>query len=252
MNAPIQLRQEFKGCPLCNGASESYGPPLYVHKVVTELFWMRCTACRHVHTMHYWTNEGLQPILATHPEQIFGGEIDSQRSNWDAIIHRILAQYRPRSGQRWVDVGTGNGAALFTAAEFGFDAIGIDLRQASIDALKTLGYNAERADALEFDYSGSGVVVLADILEHMPYPIKLLQRIREGLDGALFVSCPNMDCVSWRYLDRVGRNIFWGEPEHYHNFSRESLTRLLSQCGFRVVDYAVSRRYAACMEIIAV
>lgn len=68
----------------------------------------------------------------------------------------------------------------------------------------------------------------------------------------MFISCPNRDSVAWKEMDRNGNNPYWAELEHYHNFSRDSLTALLRRCDFIPVCYNVSLRYKACMEIIAV
>ena len=51
--------------------------------------------------------------------------------------------------------------------------------------------------------------------------------------------------------NRPNTNPYWGELEHYHNFSRDRLFALLDDSGFAVVDYDVSVRYYSCMEIIA-
>ncbi len=46
------------------------------------------------------------------------------------------------------------------------------------------------------------VISMADVLEHMPYPKTSLQHaaglLRPG--GLIFVSMPNSDSLSWRYL----------------------------------------------------
>jgi hypothetical protein len=69
--------------------------------------------------------------------------------------------------------------------------------------------------------------------------------------GVLFISLPNSDSMLWRALDRENANPYWGELEHYHNFSRERLYRLLRETGFEPLRYGISERYRACMEVIA-
>jgi hypothetical protein len=61
-----------------------------------------------------------------------------------------------------------------------------------------------------------------------------------------------MDCIVWRALDATGTNPYWGEIEHYHNFTRKRLSALLAQHGLHPVDYNISERYRACMEMTAV
>lgn len=247
------LRTAYAGCPLCGGAgsvvrTEDSGRG----SVRCLMTWLKCEQCGHVHSSHYFNEVGLKHLLAVADESgLFGGAIDEQRVKWSQVIERIL-RYGP--GETWVDVGVGNGGLLFTAAEYGFDVRGIDLRPFVIAPLRQFGYNVELADAMDYDYSGVDVVVLADILEHVPYPKELLTRIRsqKSEHGALFVSCPNMDTVSWRCADSADGSPYWNEIEHCHNFTRARLELLLRECGFTPVQYGVSQRYTSCMEIIAI
>jgi 2-polyprenyl-3-methyl-5-hydroxy-6-metoxy-1,4-benzoquinol methylase len=212
---------------------------------------MKCGSCAHVHTAEYFNEAGFAELLsAVNEDGVFGGKLDLQRFIWSGIIERLIPHVKQPG--KWVDVGVGNGSFLFTAAEFGFDAIGIDSRGYILDALAKFGYKVEKADALTYDYTGAAVVVLADILEHIPYPKDLLLRIRSKLNGALFVSCPNMDSISWKYMETIGGPVYWNEPEHYHNFTRARLQALLTECGFTPVYFGVSTRYQAGMEMIAV
>lgn len=249
----IEYRTAYDGCPLCSGVGEivrteegwSRG------KMLCDLVWMKCGACGHVHTAHFFNDLGLKELFTVVMEDgVFGGKIDEQRFIWGRIIDRLIP-YVNRVG-KWIDVGVGNGGFLFTASEYGFDAIGIDTRGYVLDPLREFGYCVENADATTYDYDGAVAVILADVLEHIPYPKELLKRIRSKLRGVLFVSCPNMDCISWRYNDTKGGSVYWKEPEHYHNFTRARLQALLVECGFTPVHYGVSARYQACMEIVAI
>lgn len=213
---------------------------------------MTCEACGHVYTDSYFTKEGHAELLSQVMEDgIFGGNLDTQRKLWARVIDRITPYVHSQDKGKWVDVGVGNGSFLFTAAEFGFNAVGIDTRPYVLKPLREFGYSVEQADAMEYDYTGAAVVVLADVLEHVPYPKALLQRISEQSNAVLFVSCPNMDSISWKYLETVGGVMYWKELEHYHNFTRARLQSLLRECGFTPVHYGISPRYTACMEIIA-
>ena len=46
-------------------------------------------------------------------------------------------------------------------------------------------------------------------------------------------------------------NLYLGELEHYHNFSKSRLYSLLAECGFEAVRYGISERYRVCMVVIA-
>jgi predicted SAM-dependent methyltransferase len=94
---------------------------------------------------------------------------------------------------------------------------------------------------------------MADVLEHMPFPQEGLAATRRLLrpGGILFVSMPNYDCAAWRLLDVNNSNFYWGELEHFHNFSRRRLYALLSDMGFEALHSGISKRYRVCMEVIA-
>ena len=49
----------------------------------------------------------------------------------------------------------------------------------------------------------------------------------------------------------MGANPYWGELEHFHNFSRAGMIGLLEKRGFVLVHYTVSDRYRSGMDIVA-
>ena len=170
---------------------------------------------------------------------------------WSGIVERVARFVTEGS---WLDVGFGNGSLLFTAQEWGFRPLGLDLRPASVEALQRLGIEARAADLTTLDEPGRfAVISLADVLEHMPFPRDGLVAAHRLLqpDGVLFVSMPNYDCMAWRLLDAGNANPYWGELEHFHNFSRARLETVLREQGFEPLHYAVSERYRVCMEVIA-
>jgi hypothetical protein len=96
------------------------------------------------------------------------------------------------------------------------------------------------------------VVSLMDVLEHTPFPVATLQEVKKFIceNGVFIVSCPNSDTAIWQ--DMGDANPYWNEIEHYHNFTRKSLTNLLEEQGFRVLHYRVSERYISGMELYCV
>jgi SAM-dependent methyltransferase len=252
-------RISFDGCPLC-GSRNSYtlrtanctAHPLYHPIVDPTMTWMQCSDCSHVYTDGYFSNEVAQVVFQrTHDSQSPGWDFEQQRMISARIIERVAGFV---GAGVWLDVGFGNGSLLFTAEEWGFTPFGIDLRQQSVTAMRHLGIEARCVDltALEEPQRFS-VISLADVLEHMPFPREGLAAAKRLLrpDGVLFVSMPNYNCAAWRLLDRANSNPYWGELEHFHNFSRMRLHALLREMGFEPMHYAISERYRLCMEIVA-
>ena len=92
-----------------------------------------------------------------------------------------------------------------------------------------------------------------DVLEHIPDPKQVLRFLNKNMSkgGCLLLSMPNKQNILWKLLTLQSENPYFGELEHYHNFSRTSLYYLLESCGFTPVSYGVSERYRCCMEIVA-
>ena len=168
------------------------------------------------------------------------------------MVEKVLPY---KSDGTWLDIGFGNGSLLFTAQEFGFDSIGIDLRKDNVDAMKQLGFEAycQLLETVEFDKEIS-VVSMMDVLEHIPYPKDVLISLNSKMEkgGCLLISMPNTENIIWKLMTEQNVNPYLGEIEHYHNFSRTRLVSLLDVYGFDVVRYGISERYRVCMEIVAI
>jgi len=254
-------RIPYDACPLCGceaitdlAAYDCSVHPLFRPELPRAMNWCECCECKHVFTDGYFGPESLALLLSSANDyQEPGNDPDRGRKVWSRVVEQVTA-LRGAAAGRWLDVGFGSGALLFTAQEWGYEPLGIDLRPATVAKLVALGVPA-RAVALESfdDPGGFAVVSMADVLEHMPFPKPALGHARRLLapDGLLFLSMPNKDTMSWRVLERERRNPYLVEIEHYHNFSRTRLYALLGETGFAPVWYGVSNRYVSGMEVIA-
>jgi SAM-dependent methyltransferase len=252
-------RIPYDSCPLCNNASirlhhigNCSHHLLYHPSIPAEIRWFRCEGCSHVFTEGYYTDEALQIIFRnTNPMQKAGYNFEQQRYVSARMVEKVAPYAKPGA---WLDVGFGNGSLLFTAEEWGFQPVGLDLRESTVEGLRLLGVEAYCEDIATFQRDVKfSVISMADVLEHIPFPKVALEAAHRLLDqdGVLFVSMPNFDCSAWRLLDRDNANPYWGELEHYHNFSRSRLYELLQEMNFEPVRYGVSERYRVCMEVVA-
>jgi SAM-dependent methyltransferase len=90
---------------------------------------------------------------------------------------------------------------------------------------------------------GFEVLTLWHVLEHLPNPAAVLQRVRALLrpGGWLFVSLPRFDSLQasifrshWYAFDDV--------PRHLYHFSKSSLDRLLREAGFAIQRHLLFSR----------
>jgi hypothetical protein len=179
-----QPRIAFERCPLCKSGSatalrtaDCSSHPLYRPVVPHLMIWMRCTACAHVFTDGYFSPEVASIIFEqTNENQRPGWGFEQQRMISARMIESV-ARHVPAGA--WLDVGFGNGSLLFTAEEWGFEPVGLDLRPSSVEAMHRLGLEAHCADIAAFDSPGRfSVISMADVLEHMPFPLVGLAAAR--------------------------------------------------------------------------
>jgi SAM-dependent methyltransferase len=257
-NIPRKPRILFEGCPLCKSrntaklrTADCSRHPLYRPVIAPTMTWMHCNDCSHVFTDGYFSPDAAAIIFEnTHEHQKPGWAFEQQRMVSARIVAKV-AQYIQTGS--WLDVGFGNGSLLFTAEEWGFTPIGLDLRRSSVEAMQRLGIEAHCADITAFrGHDSVSVISMADVLEHMPFPQDGLAAAYRLLrpEGVLFVSMPHYNCAAWRLLDASNANPYWGELEHFHNFSQTRLYTLMKDMGFDAINYGVSERYRVCMEVI--
>lgn len=256
----------YEACPLCDSndmvllrSDPCDQHPLWQEGLPTQIHWMHCQYCEHIFSSDYFSPQGLDLLFGkANPSQVPGANIDLERARWFPTVERVQRHLDGPAwlsdGMVWLDVGCGSGGLVMTAAEYGFDAIGLDTRVQAVESIKALGYSGVVGDLMKLEVSDPvQVVSLADVLEHVPFPRRALIAVHAALaeSGVLVVSCPNMDSGSWRRATSDGSNPYWSELEHHHNFSRASLMRLLAQEGFIPTEYSVSTRYKSCMEIVS-
>ncbi|MFZ1625516.1 MAG: class I SAM-dependent methyltransferase [Gammaproteobacteria bacterium] len=233
-------------------AADCTRDPVYKAGLPTTIIWRKCQACDHVFTDGYFSDEALSIIFSTmHDNQRLTHEIEQQRNISARMVEKVLP-YADHG--TWLDVGFGNGSLLFTAQEYGFHPVGIDLREDNVKALRALGIEAHCSDLATLTLSQPCTIIsMADVLEHIPYPKQGLADAARLLtdDGIVLISMPNRESMLWRVLDQSKGNPYWGVIEHYHNFTRARLYNLLRETGFTPVRYGVSERYRAGMEVIA-
>lgn len=250
---------DYQACPLCG--SKAMAPlrsadcshhPRYSPELSRTMHWSRCAACGHVFRSGYYTDAALKVVFrGTNESQVVGHDLERQRYVSAQMIEKVLPY---QSQGTWLDVGFGNASLLFTAQEYGFEPLGLDLRQQTVDELRKWGVSAHCQDVAQLELPRpASVVSMADVLEHMPFPKVGLGAAHRLLQpgGVLLISMPNRGSPVWKALDAAGANPYWGEIEHYHNFDRERLYALLAECGFEPVRYGISQRYRVCMEVVA-
>jgi SAM-dependent methyltransferase len=145
---------------------------------------------------------------------------------------------RHRSGGALLDVGSSTGIFL-NAARISFDVHGVEPSVwAAGFARDSLNLKTVINDTFEnsvLPEAGFDVVSLIDVIEHVADPRKTLQKACRLLKpgGLLYLVTPDIRSLSASLLGRY----WWGLREaHLSYFSERTITRLLEDLGFSVVE----------------
>lgn len=136
-----------------------------------------------------------------------------------------------------LDVGCGAGNFLVVAREAGYSIIGQEIAPFFIDycrATQKIEVLAGELEQMPIPAGSLGCVTLFDVIEHHPYPLKLLQHINILLKpgGILMLSTHDIGNVfsrlygkNWRYINPIA---------HLTMFTRKTMELMLNNAGFEV------------------
>ena len=144
--------------------------------------------------------------------------------------------FKPFGQGRLLDVGCGAGDYLAAMASLGWECSGIDASETALSLAhgKVPGARLHRGtlESAALPRQAFEVVTLWHTLEHLPDPLKALDRIHDLLtpQGRLLVAVPNIDSFEAKVLG--SRWLEMDIPGHLYYFSLKTLRALLEKAGF--------------------
>ncbi|MCK4325576.1 class I SAM-dependent methyltransferase [bacterium] len=146
---------------------------------------------------------------------------------------------------RLLDIGTGVGTLLERATALGFEAQGVELcpELVNIGREKGLKIIEGRIEDMHF-HREFNVVTMCDIIEHLPFPLSLLQKVKGFLvpGGELIIYTPNHNSPIVRLgklLKSLGINhlisVIFAE-NHVSFFDEKTITSILNRAGFSPIS----------------
>jgi SAM-dependent methyltransferase len=196
----------------------------------------RCLGCFHVYVSPRIRPDLQARLAAESDEPQEDPFLDVQQIYAEPLCRR-LRQEAP--GNRLLDVGFGKGYLMQVARAYGFEVYGVD---GSERLLERLGpYFGQRVAR---HWVGDGplpwgsfdALVLSHVVEHLPDPRAALRQAREALNpgGVVYVAVPDLGSGQFRVLGRRWNTIH--PLIHLQYFNQASLTRLLEDAGFEVIE----------------
>jgi len=151
---------------------------------------------------------------------------------------RTLVKYKLPPA-RVLELGSSHGGFVALLGWAGFEARGLELSRSIVD----LAHNTFEAPTLtgpledqSLEGASLDVVILMDVLEHLPDPARTLQEAARLLepDGILVIQTPEYPELPYETLERESRRFLemLKPDEHLFLFSQASLATLFRRIGF--------------------
>ena len=197
---------------------------------------LRCTRCG----LGFRARRVSAAELATLYRDMEDSAYNAESEGRSRTAMRLLSIVRRNvSGGRLLDVGCSSGLFLVTAADAGFEVVGIDpARAAARRARAALGDRGRVLEGtledVDLPKGSFDVVTMWDVLEHVADPTDFLRRasslLRDG--GYLFVNVPDLESWPARLLGRRWPLLL---PEHLNYFTEKSLSVCATSAGLGAV-----------------
>jgi len=148
----------------------------------------------------------------------------------------FLKKYNPCG--KLLEIGCSTGISLKVAKDMGWEVYGLDINKSAVDiARKFLNTDTIKTGELKKDMFPDNffsVVLMFDVLEHIPEPNKYIKIINEKLkkNGFLLIITPNIFSLSGKILKNKWYHLF---PEHLCLYSKKSIKFLLEKYGFKIL-----------------
>ncbi len=158
-------------------------------------------------------------------------EIDKRVQNYEYIIQFV----RNLSPESVLDLGCGLGDMLLNLD-------GVKFRTGVDSDVKLAQKRSNKISWIESDVeffenvSNYEVIICHHVIEHLDDPVNFIKRIYLAMkkNSVLIVGTPDFDCGVARLFDKKFRML--DDPTHQSLFSLDSLTRLLRDTGFILID----------------
>jgi SAM-dependent methyltransferase len=209
---------------------------------------VRCSNCGHLMTRPSFGESDLAYLYGTYypRKNITSEQVVAEAAKVQQVFGRVRrwfmgvdnqGQYSARPGEKMLDVGCGNGLSLLQARSLGVEAWGIEA-DPNVDRIaRQMNLRIHQGSLYDEPFEGTDfdLIVLNQVIEHIPEPDRALKVIRGRLSagGRVVMIFPNVNSL-WCRLSGLNW-INWHIPYHLHHFSLASFTQMAKRCGFRVV-----------------
>jgi len=194
----------------------------------------QCQDCSHVFANPAPRPSFIRTLYSQVIDPLYEDEAEGRKKNFIRILSR-LEKICPQKGTLF-DVGAATGILIHLASDRGWEADGIEPSSWAVKyAKKNYGLNIQEGSFEESSLPSNhyAVVTMVDIVEHMSFPLKAVQKALEILKpgGILCLVTPDIKSLA----ARIAGSKWWHfRPGHLGYFTAKSLNKLLDLTGFTI------------------
>jgi 2-polyprenyl-3-methyl-5-hydroxy-6-metoxy-1,4-benzoquinol methylase len=230
--------ESIDACPVCDNRQFNFLLKTTDFATTGEQFNItQCSQCGLITT-------NPRPTLATigkyYQSPNYISHTDGSKSLTDRIYRRVRSYAtrtkldlirRYHASGSMLDFGCGTGAFLDEALKQGWSCTGVE---PAVDARKRIGPQIDVHANIQSVRSSFDVITLWHVFEHVHDPNETLQQLQQRLlpGGTLFIAVPNPESFDAQHYKEhwAGYDV----PRHLWHFTKESMTRLLTQHKMKI------------------
>jgi 2-polyprenyl-3-methyl-5-hydroxy-6-metoxy-1,4-benzoquinol methylase len=249
------INKTQKNCPLCGSVVKIRHPAQPGYRIGMTFEILHCEGCDTSYVYPMDVDSTIYDAIYAYSEKITGYdrytkyskgvlEVDdplaylSETEDVYWSIRSCLERIEP--GAKILEIGSGLGYMTYALRKKGYDAFGIDISKVAVDNARIrYGSYFEEADLADWSTRKAGeydMVLMAELIEHIPNPLEFLKMALNLLksNGYLIVTTPNKSYFPPSMLWETDP-----PPVHLWWFSETSLRTLAKQLEFSIefVDF---------------
>lgn len=226
-------------CPVCDNRDSDF----FLTRMGLDIY--RCTDCGHRYMnprikfdtlVKLYADDKTASDVYTQPVQV---DIDRKKYQYGLDLIEKLG---PPAMKKIMDIGCGSGGFLKIANENGWEyCVGVDANERYSDIYEeTRGVQFLQTSFEHIDHEKIGseydCISMWNVLEHLYDIQQIISDVRRMLKpgGLMFIMVPNVESLASRIIRERSATFNW---KHVSHFTRNSLDRLMSSCGFTAVHY---------------
>lgn len=204
------------------------------HEIAREQI-VKCKKCGLVYVTPRFTGEAIIEGYSVGADTDYTSQEESRLATFKKSLNYI-SKFTNKKG-RLLDIGAAAGYFVKTATDAGWDAEGVEPSKWMSEYAGKLGVKVRPGTVHDYKFRKDSFdcVTYWDVLEHVPNPMKDLERVSSILKkkGLLVVNYPDFGSPLARLF---GRKWWFILSIHLWYYTPETITKTLNKAGFRVLS----------------